>query len=107
LICSDAGGLGAYEHRLAGLGSGDIESIDPDPVLGYDIPIGPDTQTGPTVTKARNFGAYLVDTIKFTDAFRVVLGGRLDTFDVDYYSPPSDGFFGPQPAQSLSYSADF
>ena len=81
--------------------------FDPDPVLGYEIPIGPDTQTGPTVTKARNFGAYLVDTIKFTDAFRVVLGGRLDTFDVDYYSPPSDGFFGPQPAQSLSYSADF
>ncbi|MAO20230.1 MAG: hypothetical protein CMJ35_06870 [Phycisphaerae bacterium] len=35
LICSDAGGLGAYEHRLAGLGSGDIESIDPDPVLGW------------------------------------------------------------------------
>jgi len=70
--------------------------FDPNPVLGYDIEIGPDTATGPSVTEAQSFGAYLVDTIKFSEAFRVVLGGRLDTFDIDYRS--SSG-------QTLDYSA--
>lgn len=70
--------------------------FDPNPVLGYDVKIGPDTATGPSVTEAQSFGAYLVDTIKFSAAFRVVLGGRLDTFDIDYRS--SSG-------QTLDYSA--
>ncbi|MAK97882.1 MAG: hypothetical protein CL807_02195 [Citromicrobium sp.] len=70
--------------------------FDPNPVLGYDIEIGPDTATGPSVTEAQSFGAYLVDTIKFSEAFRVVLGGRLDSFDIDYRS--SSG-------QTLDYSA--
>jgi len=70
--------------------------FDPNPVLGYDVKIGPDTATGPSVTEAQSFGAYLVDTIKFSEAFRVVLGGRLDTFDIDYLS--SSG-------QTLDYSA--
>ena len=64
--------------------------FDPNPVLGYDIEIGP------SVTEAQSFGAYLVDTIKFSEAFRVVLGGRLDSFDIDYRS--SSG-------QTLDYSA--
>ncbi len=72
--------------------------FDPDPVLGYTVPIGPDTATGPSTTNAQTFGAYLIDTIKFSDALRVVLGGRIDSFDVDYVS--SSG-------QTLDYSADF
>lgn len=92
--------------------------FDPDPVLGYEIPIGPDTATGPTTTNAQSFGAYLVDTIKFSDAFRVVLGGRLDTFDIDYRSSTGEtldysatlfnwqasGVFKPSPATTLYVS---
>ena len=92
--------------------------FDPDPVLGYEIPIGPDTAAGPTTTNAQSFGAYLVDTIKFSDAFRVVLGGRLDTFDIDYRSSTGEtldysatlfnwqasGVFKPSPATTLYVS---
>ncbi len=79
-------------------GSFVFDLFDPDPVLGYEIPIGPDIATGPTTTNAQTFGAYLIDTLKFSDAFRVVLGGRIDSFDIDYLS--SSG-------QTLDYSASF
>lgn len=81
--------------------------FDPDPVLGVNIPIGPDTTNGPTITNAQNFAGYLIDTIKFSDAFQIVLGGRIDTFDLDYFSPASVGRFGPQPAVSLKYTDTF
>jgi len=81
--------------------------FDPDPVLGYDVPIGPNRSNGPTTTTARNFAGYLLDTIRFSEAFRVLLGGRIDTFDVDYYSPASEGRFGPQPETVLNYSESF
>ena len=73
--------------------------FDPDPVLGYTIPIGPDTITGPTVTNALTFAAYVIDTIKFSDALQLVIGGRLDTFDIDYFAPSSDA--------RLDYSESF
>ena len=92
--------------------------FDPNPVLGYDIEIGPDTATGPSVTEAQSFGAYLVDTIKFSEAFRVVLGGRLDSFDIDYrtssgqtldysatlFNWQASGVFKPSPATTLYVS---
>lgn len=81
--------------------------FDPQPVLGVDIPIGPDTSNGPTVTNAQNFAGYLIDTIKFSDAFQIVLGGRVDTFDLEYYSPASVGRFGPQPETRLKYTDTF
>ena len=81
--------------------------FDPEPVLGVNIPIGPDTSNGPTVTNAQNLAAYVIDTIKFSDAFQIVLGARYDTFDIDYFRPASVGRFGPQPALSLSYSEGF
>ena len=73
--------------------------FDPDPVLGYTIPIGPDTTNGPTVTNAQNFAGYVIDTVKFSDAFQIVLGGRVDTFDIDYFAPAS--------ATTLNYSEVF
>ena len=73
--------------------------FDPQPELGFDIPIGPDTSNGPTVTNAVNFAAYAIDTIKFSDAFQIVLGGRVDTFDIDYFAPTS--------ATRLTYSEVF
>lgn len=71
--------------------------FDPDPVLGFDVPIGPDLEAGATTTKATSYAGYLLDTIRFSDAFRVMLGGRIDTFDIDYASPNS----------TLNYSEDF
>lgn len=35
LISSDAGLLGAYEQRLAGLGASPLLAVDPDPVMGW------------------------------------------------------------------------
>jgi len=55
----------------------------PDPVLGYAIPARLDRTEPPTVARVKTFGAYAIDTIKFSEALRALVGVRYDSFDID------------------------
>lgn len=63
--------------------------LNPNPVLGYTIPVGPDRSIAPIVTKVRSFGAYFIDTIKVSPQWSLTLGGRYDTYDLDFVNPSS------------------
>lgn len=63
--------------------------LNPDPVLGYTIPVGPDLSLPPVTTKVRSLGAYVIDTIKFSPQWSLTLGGRYDTYDLDFFNPDS------------------
>lgn len=56
--------------------------FDPDPVLGYTIPAIVDTSRAPAVTTVESFSLFALDTIKISDQWQVLLGGRYDTFDI-------------------------
>lgn len=58
--------------------------LNPNPVLGFNVPVTLDTVTGPSVVKVQSFGAYLIDTIKFTPQLWATLGARFDSYDLDY-----------------------
>lgn len=60
--------------------------LDPNPVVGFHIPVLPDTVTGPSKVRALSFGAYAIDTIKFTPQLWATLGLRLDGYDLEYRS---------------------
>ncbi len=60
--------------------------LNPDPVLGFTVPVGPDRTNGPTRVKVESLSAYLIDTIKFSPQIWATLGGRYDRYDLDYRS---------------------
>lgn len=61
--------------------------LNPNPVLGFKIPVGPNRSVAPATTKTRSFGAYLIDTIKLSPQWSLTLGGRYDTYDLDFRNP--------------------
>ncbi len=56
--------------------------FDPDPVLGFTIPAVLDGSRAPAITKVKSFSLFLLDTIKFSPQWELLLGGRYDTFDI-------------------------
>ncbi|MDQ4420760.1 TonB-dependent receptor [Sphingobium sp. DEHP117] len=77
--------------------------LNPNPVLGFKIPVGPNRSLAPATTKVRSFGAYLIDTIKFSPQWSLTLGGRYDTYDMDFRNPTATN-----PAErQLSNRSDF
>lgn len=55
---------------------------DPDPVLGYAIPAVVDTSRPPAATTVETWSAFILDTIKLSPQFQVLLGGRFDSFAI-------------------------
>lgn len=74
-------------------GSFTRDLFDPDPVLGYTIPAVVDTSRAPTVTKVKSFSAFLLDTIKLSPQFEVLLGGRYDSFDIAVSGQSNSGLY--------------
>jgi len=60
--------------------------LNPNPALGFTVPITVDTVTGPNVVTVNSYGAYLIDTIKFTPKVWLTLGARFDSYDLDQVS---------------------
>lgn len=61
--------------------------LNPNPVLGYTIAIGPDRTLPPTKTTVRSLAAYAIDTIKFSPQWNLTLGARYDTYDLSFSNP--------------------
>lgn len=57
--------------------------LNPNAVLGFRLPVGPDRTNGPTRVRVESLSAYLIDTIKFTPQFWATLGGRFDGYDLN------------------------
>lgn len=60
--------------------------LNPDPVLGYSIPVYANAANGPTRVSVESLSAYLIDTIKFTPQLWATLGARLDGYSLRYQS---------------------
>jgi len=60
--------------------------LDPNPVLGFNVPVTADTVTGPSVVTVNSLAAYMIDTIKFTPKVWLTLGARFDSYDLSYRS---------------------
>ncbi|MGX7925120.1 TonB-dependent receptor [Tsuneonella sp. HG094] len=58
--------------------------LTPDPVLGFDFPVVPDTTNGPSRAQVKSLAAYAIDTIKFTPQFWLTLGARIDAYDITF-----------------------
>lgn len=80
--------------------------LDPNPVLGYRIPVGPDRTNGPSTAKIKSLSTYLIDTIKFTPQLSLTAGARFDTYDLDFFNPDSSNAPGLQPLR-LTNNAEF
>lgn len=84
-------------NQIATPGGFTRDLFDPDPVLGYTIPAVVDTGSPPAVTKVDAFSLFLLDTIKLSPQWEVLLGGRYDTFDI---TATGQGRGGPYEAES-------
>ena len=60
--------------------------LNPDAVLGYSIPVGPDTTNGPAKVEVESLAGYLIDTIKFTPQIWATLGARYDHYNLSQRS---------------------
>jgi catecholate siderophore receptor len=60
--------------------------LNPNPVLGYTVAVGPDTTTGPSVVTIDSLAGYVIDTIKFTPKLWFTGGARFDSYDLSYQS---------------------
>ena len=60
--------------------------LNPDPELGFAVPVGPDRTNGPTRVTVESLSGYLIDTIKFSPQVWATLGGRYDRYNLDYRS---------------------
>jgi catecholate siderophore receptor len=60
--------------------------LNPNPVLGYTIDVGPDRTNGPTRVQVESLSAYFIDTIKFTPQLWATVGARYDSYALDYRS---------------------
>lgn len=56
--------------------------FNPDPVLGFDIPLALDSTVPATTVKVETMSAYLIDTVKFSPQWQATFGLRYDTFDI-------------------------
>lgn len=75
--------------------------LEPDPVLGYTLAVGPDRSNGATKVQVQSLSGYVIDTIKFTPQLWATLGARYDTYDLGYRSN------GTPTAQRLRNSVEF
>lgn len=71
--------------------------LNPNPVLGFTIPVSPDRTNGPTTVNVESLSGYLIDTIKFSEAIQLVLGARYDGYRLTYFNPDSSNAAGLQP----------
>lgn len=76
--------------------------LNPNPVLGFEIP-HPLNGLPPSEVKVRSFAGYLIDTIKFTPQWQLLLGVRYDSYNLSFSNPNATGT---QP-RSLSNKVDF
>jgi catecholate siderophore receptor len=60
--------------------------LNPNPVLGYTIPVLPDTVTGPSRVVVNSLAGFAIDTIKISPKVWLTLGARIDSFKLDYRS---------------------
>jgi catecholate siderophore receptor len=56
--------------------------FDPDPVLGFKIPVKVDPATPPGITNVDSWSLFALDTLKFGERWQLLLGARYDTFDI-------------------------
>jgi len=56
--------------------------FDPDPVLGFTIPVTIDPNATPGVTAVDSWSLFAIDTISFSPQWELLLGLRYDTFDI-------------------------
>ena len=55
-------------------------------MLGFTIPVLPDTATGPSRVVVNSLAGFAIDTIKFSPKIWMTLGARVDSFKLDYRS---------------------
>ena len=60
--------------------------LNPNPALGFAIPVTPDGATGPSVVKVESWAAFAIDTIKFSSHVWVTLGARVDSYNLNFRS---------------------
>jgi catecholate siderophore receptor len=60
--------------------------LNPNPVLGFTIPVFANAANGPTKVSVESLSAYAIDTIKFTPQLWATLGARLDSYALRYQS---------------------
>ncbi len=80
--------------------------LNPNPVLGYTIPVFPDRTNGPTTAKVKSLSTYLIDTIKFSPQLNLTAGARFDTYDLEYFNPDASNAAGLQPLR-LANNSEF
>lgn len=80
--------------------------LNPDPVLGFDIPALLDPSP-PTVTRIDSMGVYLIDTLKFSPQWEALLGIRYDTYDIDQFLPARISRGTPLPAEQIGNNVEF
>lgn len=56
--------------------------LNPDPVLGFSVPIGRDPAATPSVVKVESVSLFLLDTLKFSPQFEAMFGVRFDSYDI-------------------------
>ncbi len=71
-------------------GSFPVNLLNPNPVLGFDIPHHLDGNP-PTTVRIESLGAYLIDTIRFSDQLRALVGIRFDDYSIRFRNPNATG----------------
>lgn len=79
--------------------------LNPNPVLGFTIPVTPDRTNGPTEVTIETLSAYIIDTIKLSPAVQLLLSARYDSYALDYLNPDSSTAAGLQPLALRNNSA--
>ncbi len=80
--------------------------LDPDPVLGFTIPVLVDP-TPPTVTAVESMSVYLIDTIAFSPQFEALFGIRYDDYSINLDSPARTFRGQALPASSIGNESRF
>lgn len=80
-----------------------VNLLRPDPVLGFDVS-HPLNGNPPTTVRIDSLGAYMIDTIRFTEQLRALVGIRFDDYSIRYRNPNATGT---QPAALANDSSFF
>jgi catecholate siderophore receptor len=61
--------------------------LNPNPVLGFSVPVSVNTAIPPRRTRIQSLSAYVLDTIKLTPQLVATLGVRYDSYDLTFDNP--------------------
>jgi len=61
--------------------------LNPNPVLGFTVPVSVNSAIPPRRTRIQSLSAYVLDTIKLTPQLVATLGARYDSYDLAFSNP--------------------